>query len=214
MRLPLALRVLLFASLSLSPLGAQQAAVERGPLEILLSNNDKTPELNLAVTAPEGWTVHWNAGARGTSLARIVRDESKGLEAIVIVATPLRASERDTREIFTERFIREMSDTLKARRAQRMRNDFWDGAYFQYELSIAVEQGTIKVDVRNWMLSADGYLVQFQCSFPKNFGLEAEVRAEREEASVQRYRDILLSVRRVAPEEKPAPKAKPSPKGR
>lgn len=190
------------------------ALPEHGPAEILLSSSDRTSDLHLALTVPEGWSVQWSAGGRSSTLARIFRDETKGMEAIVIAATPLRASERDKRDIFDEKFIREMSDNVKARRAQRVRNDFWDGAYFQYELTVPLGEGMVKAEVRNWMLSADGYLVQFQCYFLKNFSLETDVRVEKEDATAALYKDILLSVRRVPVEERPPEKARERPRGK
>lgn len=187
---------------------------EKGPVDIQLSASDRTPELRVAVTVPAGWGIQWFSGGRSSSIARIFHEESKGLESIVIAATPLRASERDKADVFDGRFIREMTENLKARRGQRVRNDFWDGGYFQYEITAPADQGMVKAEVRNWMLTADGYLVQFQCYFLKNFSLETDERQEREDATAALYRDILFSVRRVPAAERPPEKTKGRPRGK
>lgn len=153
-------------------------------------------DLNLSLLVSREWSIEWYDARSRPSIVRIHRSESQGREAIVVAATKLgeRNAGKTADEIFGPDFLESFGKTMNAFVRRRVKTDFWNGAYFEYQIKGA--PGGSQVEAHNWLTIADGYLVQFQCYFFHDLSTSPEIRKRQDEKLAQSYREILLSIQK------------------
>lgn len=165
------------------------SAAEQNGTKLDLSQS-KIPTLHLTVSVPQGWIVQWYGPQEGSSLARIHREASQGRDAIVIATSDLHGKTEE--EAFSAASLESFATAFSASICRREKNDFWNGAYLEYELKGAPPG--FKIEVHNWLTVADGFLVQFQCYFLHDLNTAPDVRQRDDAALVQRYLEIIRTV--------------------
>ena len=172
----------------------------QAPGQILLSSSPIYPNLHLAITPVTGWSTEWYRDP-GATIVRIFNPASGGREALVIAASHLPAKKvgQSADETYDEVFFHDLSRMLHATVQKRIRTDFWDGAYFEYEIATLTGDSRAQgVQVKNWMMVSDGFLVQFQCYY---FTDPSAAEADQTKRILQldsTYLQLLKSVRKTA----------------
>lgn len=198
------MKISLYLSLFLTGLCIGLAAEPKN--EIALGSSSLAPRLHMSVAKPSGWSAEWYK--EGSSIIRLSKDGTDDSVAMVIAVSPVppELHGKGEAEIFSDSFLMDGARGLKATVHKRITNDRWNGAYFEYPLPRYLGPG--RVQVKNWMMISDGYIVQFQCYYHLNSTDSEAVQKKNEELLDRSYQEILESKHSTTP---PSAKAGESP---